>query len=67
MTTFVKTMCTPAKTRYCLHKKKKKVCFEDLSKLVRYWGPMVNMYDPRELSEYSRLCFKLYDDQNCHE
>lgn len=67
MTSFVKKVYTPARTRYCLHRKKKKVCFEDLNKLVHYWGPKVNMYDPKELSEYSRLCFKMYNDQNQHE
>ena len=67
MTTFVKNMCTPARTRYCLHKNKKKVCFENLSNLVHYWGPKVDVYDPKELSEYSRLCLQLYDDQNYHE
>ena len=64
MPAFVRKICTPVRTRYCLVKKKHKACFSNLNDLVHYWGPTVDMYDPKELSEYSKLCFELYEENN---
>ena len=64
MKSFVRKVCTPAKTRYCLYRKQKRVCFENATKLVDYWGPKVDVYDFEELTEYSKFCLKLYNDEN---
>ena len=52
------------KPRYCLLKKGQKAkCFDTPQKLIRYWSTTVNVYDEEELTAYTDLCQKMFNNE----
>ena len=52
------------KPKYCLLKKGQKAkCFDTPYQLIHHWSTQVNIYDDEELTAYTDLCQKMFNNE----